>query len=245
MGAAFVTHFTLNYIRSPKTAPLGRFKLPTKSQYGAVAAAILIPFGAAETIYFVGAPESTERSGGVGNYLISGEISYEILGNNTEYVNDGETLMIDLNTNNIEWSTDNRNVVGVLVTLTYSEDETNSGLTCVGSQSQSDTIYGTITHGDYNGTGSGENQNQGSSSHEILVEWYNSSLYLSGNASGMSESQIINELDSMGKGLGAYLLEINVEAESGGRPGCSHTDNGEEVEYLLEVMLLDYEIRPA
>ena len=120
MGAAFVTHFTLNYIRSPKTAPLGRFKLPTKSQYGAVAAAILIPFGAAETIYFVGAPESTERSGGVGNYLISGEISYEILGNNTEYVNDGETLMIDLNTNNIEWTTDNRNVVGVLVTLTYS-----------------------------------------------------------------------------------------------------------------------------
>ena len=54
MGAAFATHFTLNYIRSPKVAPLGRFNLPKKSQYGAVAAAILIPFGAAETIYFVG-----------------------------------------------------------------------------------------------------------------------------------------------------------------------------------------------
>ena len=61
----------------------------------------------------------------------------------------------------------------------------------------------------------------------------------------MSESQIINELDSMGKGLGAYLLEISVAAESGGRPGCNHTDNGEEVEYLVEVMLLDYEITPA
>ena len=32
MGAAFATHFTLNYIRTPKIAPLGRFKLPKKSQ---------------------------------------------------------------------------------------------------------------------------------------------------------------------------------------------------------------------
>ena len=78
----------------------------------------------------MGAPESTEGAGGVGDYSISGEISYEILGNSTEYVSDGETLMIDLNTNNIEWAIDNRNVVGVQVTLTYSEDETSSGAGC-------------------------------------------------------------------------------------------------------------------
>jgi len=251
MGAAFITHFAMNYVRTPKVAPLGRFKLPKRSQYGAVAAAIIIPFGAAETIYLVGAPESSDSMGGIGNYSISGDVSYEILGNNTEYVNDGETLMIDLNTNNIEWSDDNRNVVGVIVTLTYSEDETSNGVGCAApgaSQPSPDNITGTITHGGFNGTGSGENQGQGSLSHEILVEWYNSSLYLSGNASGMSESQIINELDSMGEGLGAYLLEINVDAEEGGgplRPQCDHTDNGEEVEYLVEVILLDYEITPA
>ena len=244
MGAAFVTHFVMNYVRTPKIPPLGRFKLPKRSQYGVVAAAIIIPFGAMEATYMLGAPESSDSLGGIGDYSISGEIFYETIGNNTEYVNDGETLMVDLNTNNIEWSNDNRNVVGVRIILTYSEDETNNGL-CVGSQSESDTITGTITHEDSNGTGSGQNQGQGSLSHEVLVEWYNSSLYLSGNASGMSESQIINELDSMGKGLGAYLLEINVEAESGGRPGCNHTDNGEEVEYLVEVVLLDYEITPA
>ena len=50
MGAAFITHFVMNYVRSPKVAPLGRFNLPQKKQYGAVAAAILIPFGAAEAI---------------------------------------------------------------------------------------------------------------------------------------------------------------------------------------------------
>ena len=49
----------------------------------------------------------------------------------------------------------------------------------------------------------------------------------------------------MGAGLGAYFLEINVEAESGDALGCNHTDNGEEVEYLVEVVLLDYEITPA
>ena len=244
MGAAFVTHFIMNYVRTPKVAPLGRFKLPQKSQYGAVAAAILIPFGAAEAIYLVGAPESSDSLGGVGDYSISGDISYEILGNNTEYVNDGETLMVDLNTNNIEWSDDNRNVVGVRIILTYDEDETINGIGCAGPAP--DTITGTITHGDFNGTGSDNNQD--SPSLEVLVEWYNSSLYLSGNASGMSESQIINELDSMGEGLGSYTLEINVDADEGGgplRPQCNHTDNGEEVEYLVEVVLLDYQITPA
>ena len=248
MGAAFITHFVMNYVRTPKVAPLGRFKLPQKNQYGAMAAAILIPFGAAEAIYLVGAPESTEGMGGVGNYSISCEISYEILGNNTEYVNDGETIILDLNTNNIEWTSDNRNVVGVRVILTYSEDETSNGVGCAApgaSQPDPDTITGTITHGDFNGTESGENQGQGSSSHEVLVEWYNSSLYLSGNASGMSESEIESELDAMGEGLGAYTLEINVEAESGNAPACNHTDNGEEVEYLVEVVLLDYVITPV
>ena len=247
MGAAFITHFTMNYFRTPKIAPLGRFKLPKKSQYGAVAAAIIIPFGVIEATYVLGTPESSDSMGGVGNYSISGDFSYEVLGNNTEYVNDGETLMVDLNTNNIEWPDDNRNVVGVVVTLTYSEDETSNGAGCLitGGAPEQDTITGTISHGGFNGTESGGNSEQGSNSHEILVEWYNSSLYLSGNASGMSESQIKNELDSMGEGLGAYTLEIEVNAESGGGPGCNHTDNGEEVEYLVEVVLLEYEITPA
>ena len=61
----------------------------------------------------------------------------------------------------------------------------------------------------------------------------------------MSEAEIKDELDAMEAGLGSYFLEINVEAESGNAVGCNHTDNGEEVEYLVEVILLDYEIKPA
>ena len=248
MGAAFATHFTLNYMRTPKIAPLGRFNLPKRSQYGAIAAAIIIPFGAVEATYLFGAPESSDLMGGVGDYSISGTISYETLGNNTEYVSDGETILIDFNTNDIEWTGDNRNIVGVRVLLTYSEDETSNGVGCAApgaSQPDPDTITGTLTHDDFNGTESGQNQGQGSSSHEVLVEWYNSSLYLSGNATGMSESEIKKQLDSMGAGLGMYFLEINVEAESGNAIGCTHTDNGEEVEYVVEVILLDYDIRPT
>lgn len=248
MGAAFATHFTLNYMRTPKIAPLGRFNLPKRSQYGVIAAAIIIPFGAVEATYLFGAPESSDPLGGVGDYSISGTISYETLGNNTEYIGDGETILIDFNTNDIEWASDNRNIVGVRVLLTYSEDETSNGVGCAApgaSQPDPDTITGTLTHDDFNGTESGQNQGQGSSSHEVLVEWYNSSLYLSGNATGMSESEIKNQLDSMGAGLGMYFLEINVEAESGNAIGCTHTDNGEEVEYVVEVILLDYDIKPT
>ena len=248
MGAAFTTHFLMNYFRTPHLSSLGRFNWPEKSKYGLVAAAVIIPFGALEATYLFGAPDSFDNSGGVGDYIISGEISYEILGNSSEYVGDGETILIDLNTNNVDWSSDNRNVVGVRVLLTYSEDETSSGPGCVvpgASQPEADSITGTISHNDFNGTESGENDGQGSSFHEIVVEWYNSSLLSSGNISGMSESDIKNELDSMGEGLGYYSLEINVQAESGSAEGCTHTDNGEEVEYLVEVILLDYEIMPA
>ena len=248
MGAAFITHFLMNYFRTPHLSSLGRFNWPEKSKYSAVAAAIIIPFGALETTYLLGAPESSDSMGGAGDYSISGDISYEILGNNTEYVGDGETILVDFNTDDIEWTSDNRNIVGVRVLLTYSEDETSNGVGCAApgaSQPDPDIITGTVTHGDFNGTESGENQGQGSSSHEVIVEWYNSSLYLSGNASGMSEAEIKSELDSMGEGLGSYSLEINVEAESGNSPGCNHTDNGEEVEYLVEVVLLDYEITPV
>ena len=139
-------------------------------------------------------------------------------------------------------------MVGVQVTLTYSEDETSSGAGCAApgaSQPDPDTITGTITHDEYNVTESGQNQGQGSSSHTLNVEWFNSTLFFTGNATNMSESEIKNELDSMGAGLGLYFLEINVEAESNDGIGCSHTDNGEEVEYLVEVMLLDYKITPA
>ena len=52
-------------------------------------------------------------------------------------------------------------------------------------------------------------------------------------------------LDSGGIGLGAYALDISVTAGTGGAIGCTHTDDGEDVEYLVELITLEYSIEPA
>ena len=75
--------------------------------------------------------------------------------------------------------------------------------------------------------------------------WYNSSLAEAGNVSGMSESEIHEQLDVDGVGLGVYSLEITVEADSGGGLGCQHSDDGEEVGYAIQLLILDYSIDAA
>jgi len=66
-----------------------------------------------------------------------------------------------------------------------------------------------------------------------------------GNVSGVSKSDIINGLDVGNTGLGTYALDISVVVDTGGGVGCSHTDDGEEVEYLVELVILDYTIESA
>ena len=62
---------------------------------------------------------------------------------------------------------------------------------------------------------------------------------------GLSESQIINELVKDGTGLGDYNIEITVSAATGNAgPGCQRTDNGEDVSYTVQLIVLDYSITP-
>tara|TARA_B110000438_G_scaffold101170_1_gene100097 strand:+ start:27520 stop:29571 length:2052 start_codon:yes stop_codon:yes gene_type:complete len=77
MGAAFITHFSLNYFRTPHLSSLGRFNWPKRSQYGAIAAAIIIPFGAAEASYLVYAPDSSDNSDGMKTYIAQIDIQSE------------------------------------------------------------------------------------------------------------------------------------------------------------------------
>ncbi len=110
------------------------------------------------------------------------------------------------------------NIVGVRVTLTYSEDETNSGLGCNApgaSNPDPDTITGTVVHNEHNTSASGQNS--------VEVEWFNASMI--GNVSGVSKSDINNGLDVGDAGLGVYTLDVTVVVDSGGGIGCSHTDD--------------------
>mgnify|MGYP001298996400 CR=1 FL=1 len=246
MGAAFAVHFILNQVRTPEMSSLGRYNWPDQKKLGAIAAAIIIPFCAFEVSYLVTAPDSSDSMGGVGDYFVTSVFSGETLGEGSEYVMDGETLTLQFDTDSIDSWQNGMNVVAVNVVLTYSEDESSQGLGCVGgaAQPEPDTITGMIVHNEHNGTGSGQNQAQGSSTHTIMVEWYNSSLS-GGNVSGLSESEIHDQLDAKGAGLGEYTLDITVDAGVGGGFQCSHTDDGEEVEYFVEVLVLNYTIETA
>ena len=243
MGAAFVTHFFMNQIRSPDLSPLGRFDLPDFKTLGIGALIILAPISIVEGTYVLKGPDSLDSSAGAsGEWFVETSFDSEQLADGVEYINDGQTFTIEMHTDSID-NADELNIVGVRVSLNYSEDETSSGLGCNApgaSNPDPDTITGTVAHNEYNSTSSGQNSGGGTSSHQVVVEWYNTSM--TGNVSGVSKSDINEGLDVGNSGSGIYSLDISVVVEEGGGIGCAHTDDGEEVEYLVELIILDYSI---
>ena len=246
MGAAFITHFMMNQLRSSNVSPLGRFDLPDFKTIGIGALVILAPVTVVEASYIFAGPDSLESDGGPsGDWLVEASFGSEQLADGIDYVNDGQTLTVEMHTDAVDDAED-LNIVGVRVTLTYSEDETSSGLGCAApgaSNPDPDTITGTVVHNEHNTSASGQNSGTGVSSHIVEVEWFNASMI--GNVSGVSKSDINNGLDVGDAGLGVYTLDVTVIVDSGGGLGCSHTDDGEEVEYLVELITLDYSITSA
>ena len=187
---------------------------------------------------------SSSSFGGMDFYEVSGETSFIELDSGMEYVTSGDTWTIDdLSTDSID-NADDMNIVGVLVTLSYGEDETNSGgPPCagpLGGQAAADTISGTVMHGQYNASDSGTNDDA-PASHTVESLWYNESMVDA--ILFMPESEIIAGIDADGAGLGSYSLDITVDAEAGSAgPGCSRSDNGEEVSYKIELIVYDYTI---
>ena len=64
---------------------------------------------------------------------------------------------------------------------------------------------------------------------------------------GLSESSITDQLDAKGAGLGDYSIQIGVtaQADSCTNPlGGQNEDNGEDVSYTIQLIVLDYSITP-
>ncbi len=185
---------------------------------------------------------------GVGQYEVSGELTYIDFDEGGEYIADGTSLTIDLNTDSLSDMEQEMNIVGVLVSMTYGEDETNSGgAGCAGpfgGQNAADTITGAASHLNFSNSADGQNGG-GNTGHDSSTEWYNSSM-IGTVVEGLSESSITDQLDSKGAGLGDYSVEISVSASAGNAPGplCSRADNGEDVSYTIQLIVLDYEIVP-
>jgi hypothetical protein len=183
--------------------------------------------------------------GGVRDYEVSGELTYVELASGGEYIADGTTFDIeDLHTDAIDGA-DDMNIVGVRLTMSYGVDDETSGgnpITCAVAQgNQADTITGAADHAGFTGSAAGQNGGQGGS-HFAEAIWYNDSMI--GVVSGLSESEIVDQIDAMGAGLGPYNASVSVTAETGGGAGCQHTDDGEDVSYVVELIVFDYTIAP-
>jgi hypothetical protein len=187
-------------------------------------------------------PEASESlSTTPGSYEVVAEFEYLELDDGGEYIEDGGTFALDLSTDSL--SDDSKNIVGARMIMTYSEDEAipNSiACTAQNTNAEADTITGVLSHIGFNGSASGQNQDSGPTSHETLVEWYDASLI--GNVTGVSMADIEAGLNANGAGLGAYSVEISVDVSTGGGVGCTHTDNGENVDYVIELIALEYTV---
>ena len=195
--------------------------------------------------FFLKAAANDDPSGmgGVGTYTVTGDLSYIDLASNSQDIADGETFTLDLNTMDLSSEDKAKNIVGVLVSMSYSENEQSSA-GCVGGDA-ADTITGSVAHLEYSNSADGQNSG-GSGAHDVSTEWYNSSV-IGEKIDGFSESEIIEQLDSNGAGLGDYTVEITVDANQGGNTPpvlCQRSDDGENVTYTVQLIVLDYEITP-
>ena len=189
------------------------------------------------------ATENPTGMGGVGSYTVTADFTYIDFASGEEPIQDGTPFTLDLNTDLLD-DVDGKNIVGVLVTMSYAEDEANGngpgcGFGVVPPQPAADTITGMASHLNYSNSADGQNQG-GSGSHEVSTVWYNSSV-IGDKIEGLSESQIHDEL-SKEIGLGDYSIEISVAANSGDNGVCENSDSGETVTYTVKLIVLDYSI---
>ena len=212
-----------------------------------ITVALIIFFMLAFPLYFNFASNNASSGGAlgtVGDYKVSGEYTFVELDSAIEGIADGETLTINLHSDAVQSQIADKNLVAVIVNMTYDEDEEANGppLACAGPQGGSDapdTITATVSRG--NNTASGSGQNPGG--HFITAEWHDSSI-IDTVVTGLSESEIMDLLEGGDTGIGDYMIDISVVAESGGGAGCPHNDGGEEVNYTVSLVLLDYNIVP-
>ena len=238
MGAAFIAHFIMNWRRTPSVSSLGRYNWPDKKKIGTFAAVIIIPLAGLEATYLATAPNTSSSTnlGGVGDYSVTGTYSYHEIGDGSQYVNDGDTVNLMVNSDAAGNEISGKNIVGVRATLTFTDDETQTGVGCgIAQPEQDDDVSGKMMHDGL------EETSPTLSGESVTLEWHNSSI-IGTTVSNMSESDIMMMLDGMGMGFGEHSLDISVMVNTGGGALCTTTDEGEEVAYTIELISLEYSI---
>ena len=130
-----------------------------------ITVALIIFFIIAFPAYFNYASNNVSSSGAlgsVGDYRVTGEYTFIELDSATEGIADGDTLTLNLHSDAVQSQIADKNVVAVIVNMTYDEDEEANGLgpACAGPLGGSDapdTISATVSRGNNNASGSGQN----------------------------------------------------------------------------------------
>ena len=175
-----------------------------------------------------------------GTYVVESRLTPIEVEAKSAYYQDAET---------VSWSVDSGpladaieaaggNVVGVLFSLSYGEDESSGGPVCTGGEAdQPDTITGSATKGEWALSEAGENPG----SHDVNLTWHNQSL-LSGVIEGVTKSEIMAQLAFGEDALGTYDLSLTVNAEAFNGALCSNNDDGEEVATVVSLLVLDFTV---
>ena len=175
-----------------------------------------------------------------GTYVVESQLTLIEIEAKSDYYQDGV---------NTSWSIESSpssdaiedaggNVVGVLFSLSYGEDESSGGPVCTGGEAnQPDTITGSVTKGEWTLSDAGENPG----SHDVNLTWYNQSL-LSGVIEGVTKSEIEAQLAFGEEALGRYELSLTVDAEAFNGVLCSNNDDGEEVATVVSLLMLDFTV---
>ena len=193
------------------------------------------------SLFLAGCMEPSEQDWGeVGDYQVTAEWFTVELENKVDYYQDGENVTWTVESSLAGDSIDNfgGNVVGILLEVNYpSEDETaNAGL-CLGIEDNvADTISATANKGVWGLAQSGTNPG----SHVVNLTWHNNSIIENVNISGLSEKEIHDQLAFGDAALGSYNISIQVDAEAFSGPACTHTDDGENVETIVNLLILDF-----
>ncbi len=237
MGAAFAVHFAYCWKREDSSSnPFGRYSVPTR-KISAIGAVVLLAFvGVMEGSYQAFSPSSSSTSDKVGSYSISGTYSFHEIAEGSEFIEDGESIPIDANSEDSVDPLDDLNIVGVLITIAHQDDETVSGPLCaVADPPQDDTVDASIGYSNLSASDSS------TANFGFQLDWHNSTL-IDTTVSNMTKSEIQMMLNGGGLGLGEYELILGVTVQNGGGTLCTSDDTGQDVNYKIELVSLEYTI---
>ena len=237
MGAAFAVHFAYCWKRKESSSnPFGRYSVPTRKVSAIGAVVLLAVVGVMEGSYQAFSPSSSSMSDKVGSYSISGTYSFHEIAEGSEFIEDGESIPVDANSEDSVDPLDGLNIVGVLVTIAHQDDETVNGAGCAfADPPQDDTVDASIG---YSGLSASDSSTSG---FDFQLDWHNSTL-IDTTVSNMTKSEIQMMLDGGGLGLGEYELILGVTVQNGGGAFCTSDDTGQDVNYKIELISLEYTI---